>query len=62
MDEGFWAGGICHLPVSVSRAGECQVHEEIGSNSNSSCSSGTSMVLVVVVVVIVIVIIVIVIV
>ena len=38
MDEGFWAGGICLLPVSVSRAGVCQVHEEIGSNSHSSGS------------------------
>jgi len=34
MDEGFWAGGICLLPVSVSRAGVCQVHEEIGSSSS----------------------------
>ena len=41
MDEGFWAGGICLLPVSVSRAGECQVHEEIGSSSNSSSSSSS---------------------
>ena len=36
MDEGFGAGGICRLPVSVSRAGVCQVHEEVGYNSNSS--------------------------
>ena len=36
MDEGFWAGGIRLLSVSVSRAGVCQVHEEVGSSSNSS--------------------------
>ena len=39
MDEGFWAGGICLQPVSVSRAGVCQEHEEVGYNSNSSKSS-----------------------
>ena len=39
MDEGFGAGGICLLPVSVSRAGVCQVHEEIGSSSSSSSNS-----------------------
>ena len=39
MDEGFWAGGICLLPVSVSRASVCQVHEEVGSSSNSSSRS-----------------------
>ena len=35
MDESFWAGGICLLPVGVSRAGVRQVHEEVGSRSNS---------------------------
>ena len=39
MDEGFWAGGMCLLPVSVSRTGVCQVHGEVGSSSNSSGSS-----------------------
>ena len=42
MDEGFGAGGICLLLVSVSRAGVCQVHEEIGSSSNSNSSSNSS--------------------
>ena len=41
MDEGFWAGRICLLPASVSRASECQVHEEIGSSSSSSSSTAT---------------------
>ena len=42
MDEGFWAGGICLLSVSVSHAGVRQVHEEVGSSSNSSSISSSS--------------------
>ena len=36
MDGGFWAGGICLLPVGASRAGARRFFEEIGNSSNSS--------------------------